>query len=308
MELKAGETEVQRFQESADEFARHDHRLKRNARTEPVEPDGKKVAMIEIRKVSKSFGPLRVLRGVDLTIETGQNLVVLGRSGTGKSVLLKLIIGLLRPDEGEVVVDGNELSRLNYSALADLRRRMGMLFQMAALFDSMTVGENVGLGLREHTRKSAQEIEQLVQEKLHMVGLDGIAQKKPADLSGGMRKRVSLARAIAMDPEYVLYDEPTTGLDPITAAQINLLIRELQSKLRITSVVVTHDIKSAFEVGDRFCLLHDGKIYFDGGREEFEGSDDPAVRQFLTGEASGPLTDENHAPPQRRRRGLRSWV
>ena len=239
--------------------------------------------MIEIENLHKRFGPLVVLDGIDLTIPDGQCLVILGRSGTGKSVLLKEIIGLLKPDEGSVSVDGVSVGELNYSELSTLRRRFGMLFQMAALFDSMTVGENVGLGLREHTDKPESEIAEIVRAKLELVGLDGIEAKKPADLSGGMRKRVGLARAIAMDPDYILYDEPTTGLDPITAGEINQLIVSLKSHLRVTSIVVTHDMRSAFTVGDRLCLLHEGKLRFDGTVEEIQQSKDPLVRQFVTG-------------------------
>jgi phospholipid/cholesterol/gamma-HCH transport system ATP-binding protein len=182
--------------------------------------------MIEIVDLHKSFDSQRVLAGIDLTVRTGESLVILGPSGSGKSVLLKLIIGLLAPDRGGVRVDGKEVHRLGYDELAELRTRFGMLFQMAALFDSMTVGENVGIGLREHTTLSDREIADRVAEKLALVNLSGIEAKKPAELSGGMRKRVGLARAIAMDPDYILYDEPTTGLDPIGARLINILIRD----------------------------------------------------------------------------------
>jgi len=262
--------------------------------------------MIEIRDLAKSFGPLTVLDGVSLEIPDGQSVVVLGRSGTGKSVLLKLIVGLLRPDRGSIRIDGQDVNALAYGELARLRQRIGMLFQMAALFDSMTVGENVGLALREHTKRSREEIARTVKEKLEMVGLPGIEGKKPGDLSGGMRKRVGLARAIVMDPAYVLYDEPTTGLDPITAQQINILIRELQGKLRLTSIVVTHDLRSAKFVGDRLVLLYEGKVYFDGTPDEVERAEDPIVRQFIRGEAEGPMTEmaaarRDRRPPWRRR-------
>jgi phospholipid/cholesterol/gamma-HCH transport system ATP-binding protein len=187
-------------------------------------------------------------------------------------------------------VDGEDVTRLAYGALAELRKRMGMVFQMAALFDSMTVLENVGLGLREHRRMSWEAIRPVVQEKLALVNLEGIEDKKPSDLSGGMRKRVGIARAIAMDPDYMLYDEPTTGLDPITAQQINVLIRRLQRRLQVTSIVVTHDMQSAYHVGDRLCLLHEGRIYFDGTPAAIQRAEDPAVRQFIEGRADGPLT------------------
>lgn len=257
--------------------------------------------MIKIEGVHKSFGSLKVLEGVDLEIPTGENLVILGRSGSGKSVLLKHIIGLLSPDAGRVLVDETEVGSLGYNELAKLRRRFGMLFQMAALFDSMTVGENVGLALRERGGMKEVDIKEIVREKLAMVGLKGIEDKAPSDLSGGMRKRVGLARAIAMDPEYILYDEPTTGLDPVTAQQINVLIRSLQERLNITSIVVTHDMASANYVGDRMCLLYQGSILFDGTPEDIAKSRDPVVYQFIRGEAQGPLTDgtadiEVHTP------------
>ncbi len=251
--------------------------------------------MIEIRDLHKRFGSLVVLDGVDLDIRTGESIVVLGRSGSGKSVLLKHIIGLMAPDSGSVKVDDQEVGSLGYTGMGELRKRFGMLFQMAALFDSMTVGENVGLALKEHTRKSREEIAREVAEKLALVGLEGIEDKKPADLSGGMRKRVGLARAIAMDPDYILYDEPTTGLDPVTAQQINELIRDLQEKLNVTSIVVTHDLHSAYYVGDRLCLLYQGRIYFDGTPEEIQKSEDAVVHQFITASAEGPLTSEPEA-------------
>lgn len=224
-----------------------------------------------------------MLDGLDLDVPDGQCLVVLGRSGTGKSVLLKLLIGLLKPDAGSIQVDGVEVVGARYEELAALRKRIGMLFQMAALFDSMSVGENVGLALREHTKKSDAEVRAIVHEKLSLVGLNGVEAKRPSDLSGGMRKRVGLARAIAMEPNYVLYDEPTTGLDPITSGEINELIRDLKGKLRVTSIVVTHDMQSAFFVGDRFCLLHQGRLRFDGTADELRRSDDEMVRRFIAG-------------------------
>ena len=260
--------------------------------------------MIAIRDLHKRFGALKVLDGVSLDIHDGKTLVILGRSGMGKSVLLKHIIGLMRPDSGSVRVDDIEVTTLSYSELAGLRRRFGMLFQLSALFDSMTVGKNVGLALREHTKKSEEEIRAIISEKLRLVGLEGIEEKKPAELSGGMRKRVGLARAIAMDPAYILYDEPTTGLDPITAQQINILIRDLQKALRITSIVVTHDMKSAYFVGDRLCLLHDGRIIFDGTPDEIERSDDQSVQQFIRGGAVGPMTEERQPGDRKRSRWL----
>jgi len=261
--------------------------------------------MIEMKGVHKSFGDKVVLDGVDLTINDGEALTIIGRSGSGKSVILKHLIGLMRPDAGTIVVDGRDLDTLSYDQLAEVRRSFGMLFQMAALFDSMTVGENVGLGLREHTKKSKAEIAKIVAEKLEMVGLDGIEDMKPADLSGGMRKRVGLARAVAMEPRYVLYDEPTTGLDPVTADSINVLIKDLQEQLGITSIVVTHDMKSAEYISDRICMLYEGHIIFDGTFEEIRMSPDTRVQQFITGSSHGPLTDGSpggrHAGGQERR-------
>lgn len=261
--------------------------------------------MIEVQGLWKRFGRQDVLRGVDLTIADGEALTILGRSGCGKSVLLRHLIGLTKPDQGRVLVDGTDIGTLTRDQLSEVRMKFGMLFQMAALFDSMTVGENVGLGLREHTKMKPEAIAARVTERLEMVGLPGIEGLKPASLSGGMRKRVGLARAIAMEPRYVLYDEPTTGLDPVTADAINVLIRDLQVRLGITSIVVTHDMKSAEFVSDRLCMLHEGQIIFDGTFEEIRMSPDPIVQQFITGSSHGPLTDVAPVAPAAggRRRG-----
>lgn len=264
--------------------------------------------MIAVRGLVKRFGPHVVLDGIDLEVAQGESLVVLGRSGSGKSVLLKLIIGLLKPDHGSVRVAGEEVTRLDHGGLANLRQRMGMVFQMAALFDSMTVQENVGLGLREHRKLPEAELARLVSEKLRLVGLEGTESKRPADLSGGMRKRVGLARAIAMDPDVLLYDEPTTGLDPITSEQINVLIRDLQRKLSVTSVVVTHDMRSAFAVGDRLCLLHEGRILAQGTSEEIRGTPHAAVQQFIRGDAVGPLTEGPEPGGEAGPAGARRWA
>lgn len=247
--------------------------------------------MITIKNLHKAFDDHQVLNGVDLEIKTGESLVILGRSGSGKSVLLKLIIGLIRADRGSIQADGKEVTELNYNQLSELRKKFGMLFQMAALFDSMTVRGNIALALEEHTDMSREEIDRTVAEKLALVNLYGIEDKRPSDLSGGMRKRVGLARALTMDPDYILYDEPTTGLDPVNAAQINELIRAVQEKLNVTSIVVTHDMQSAYYVGDRLCLLYKGKIHFDGTPDEIQRSVDPVVSQFIRAEAEGPLTN-----------------
>jgi phospholipid/cholesterol/gamma-HCH transport system ATP-binding protein len=245
--------------------------------------------MIEIKEVYKSFGNNQVLNGVDLNINQGETIVILGRSGCGKSVLLKHIIGLMKPDEGQIFIDGKEITAYSYEKLSNLRRRFGMLFQGAALFDSMTVEENVGLGLTEHTALSREKIKEIVKEKLRLVGMAGVENLKPAELSGGMKKRVGLARAIAMDPEFVLYDEPTTGLDPIMADVINELVISLRNTLKITSIAVTHDIVSAYKIADRIAMLYEGKIIWVGTPEETKNSTDPVVKQFIHGSSVGPI-------------------
>jgi phospholipid/cholesterol/gamma-HCH transport system ATP-binding protein len=245
--------------------------------------------MIQIKDIHKSFRENHVLQGVDLTINKGETIVIIGRSGCGKSVLLKLIMGLLKPDEGKIFINGDDITFWSDNQLNKLRQRFGMLFQASALFDSMTVDENVGLGLREHTKLPEDEIQKKVKEKLKLVGLAEIEEKKPAELSGGMKKRVGLARAIAMDPEYVLYDEPTTGLDPIMADVINDLIICLRNSLSITSIAVTHDIVSAYKIADRIAMLYEGKIVFVGTPEEVKNADNPVVRQFIEGSAQGPI-------------------
>ncbi len=241
--------------------------------------------MIEVAGLRKSFGGKKVLDGVDLTIEAGRTMVVIGRSGCGKSVLLKHLVGLVAPDSGSVRVDGEELSGIRKRDLYALRRRFGVLFQGAALFDSMTVAGNVGLGLRQHTGLSEDEVAAAVRHKLEMVGMAGTELLMPAELSGGMKKRVGLARALAMDPSYVLYDEPTTGLDPIMADKINDLIAGLQQRLSLTSVVVTHDMVSANRIGDRIAMLHQGRIIFCGTPEQVAACPDERVQQFIRGEA-----------------------
>jgi phospholipid/cholesterol/gamma-HCH transport system ATP-binding protein len=245
--------------------------------------------MIELRGIRKSLGEQEVLRGVELDVRTGETLVIIGRSGCGKTVLLKHLIGLMSPDAGSITIDGLDCTRLPRRELNELRKRFGMVFQGSALFDSMTVAGNVGLGLREHTSMTDGEIEEVVRDRLCMVGLVGVDNLRPAELSGGMKKRVGLARALAMDPEYILYDEPTTGLDPITADLINELIRQLQSSLSITSVAVTHDMTSAYKIADRIAMLYEGKIIFAGTTEEIRATDQPVVRQFVEGRSSGPI-------------------
>lgn len=248
--------------------------------------------MIEIRGLDKSFHDLKVLDGLNLTIEDGETLVVIGRSGCGKSVLLKHIIGILRPEKGEVLVDGQDVAKLTGNNLNELRMKFGMLFQGAALFDSLTVYENVAFTLMEHTKLEDRIIKRRVEQCLEMVGLKGIEDKKPAELSGGMRKRVGLARAICRNPQIILYDEPTTGIDPIMGDQINDLIIELHDRLRITSIVVTHDMTSAYKIGSRIAMLYKGKIIETGSPQEIRNTKSPIVKQFITGAGAGPITDE----------------
>lgn len=245
--------------------------------------------MIEIRGLRKHLGNRWVLDGVDLDIATGETVVVLGPSGTGKSVLLKHVVGLMDADEGSIKIDGEEIVGRREHELNRVRRRFGMLFQGAALFDSMTVGENIALPLLEHQRLPRTEVLNRVRERLDWVGLGDVENMKPAALSGGMRKRVGLARALVMDPQFVLYDEPTTGLDPITADVIDHLIRSMQKRLGVTSMVVTHDLQSTFKIADRLAMLYDGKVVFSGTAEEVRETRNPYVRQFLDGSSEGPI-------------------
>jgi len=248
--------------------------------------------MIEIIDVHKNFGDLHVLCGLSLTVEKGESMTVIGGSGSGKSVLLKHIIGLLFPDRGRVIVDGQELNKLDEYGLNELRKKFGMLFQGAALFDSLTVWENVGFSLKQHTKFSDEKIRKIATEKLALVGLKDVEDKMPADLSGGMKKRVGLARAIAMDAAIILYDEPTTGLDPISADAINDLIVDLRKKLGVTSVAITHDMQSAYKISDRIAMLYKGEIQEIGTPAEIKNSVNPIVHQFITGSARGPITAE----------------
>lgn len=247
--------------------------------------------MITIQDLSKSFDDHQVLDHVNLTIQAGETMVIIGRSGCGKSVLLKHIIGLIQPDEGAVLIGGTNLTQVSGRQLDALRLKFGMLFQGAALFDSMTVQENVAFPLQEHTTMHVAEIRQRVQECLELVGLQGIDDLSPAELSGGMRKRVGLARALAMRPEIILYDEPTTGIDPIMGDVINDLIIALRDRLRVTSVVVTHDMRSAYKVADHVAMLYNGKIVAVGRPDEIRQSANPLVQQFIKGEAIGPIQE-----------------
>lgn len=239
--------------------------------------------MIEVRQLKKRFGTQQVLNGVDLRIESGESVVIIGRSGGGKSILLKHIIGLLRPDSGEVLIDGQNIANLNERELLRVRSKFGMLFQSAALFDSLTVEQNVGFVLKRENKLTAKEIDIRVSKALEMVELPDTQKKKPSELSGGMRKRVGLARAIIYEPEIVLYDEPTTGLDPVVSDSIDHLIIRVCERLKVTSVAVTHDMRSTRRVGKRIFMLHEGRIYVTGTPEEIFSSQDPVIHRFVNG-------------------------
>lgn len=246
--------------------------------------------MIEIIDLHKSFNNNHVLRGLNLTISYGETIVVIGGSGCGKSVLLKHIIGILKPDKGNVLIDKKDISEIDEREMNELRKRFGMLFQGAALFDSMPVWENVGFSLKEHKEGlPAGEIKRIAAEKLSLVGLKGVEDLMPSDLSGGMKKRVGLARAIAMEPDILLYDEPTTGLDPIMADVINELIIKMKKSLNVTSIVITHDMVSAYKIADRIAMMYDGVIQGIGTPDEIKGTSDPIIRQFITGSSAGPI-------------------
>lgn len=245
--------------------------------------------MIEVRQLRKSFGRQEVLAGVNLKIERGESVVVIGRSGGGKSVLLKHLVGLISPDAGEVLIEGQNIVRMNERQLLPIQHKFGMLFQHAALFDSLTVAGNVAFALRRERGITAAEISRRVGEALEVVDLPGIEAKKPSELSGGMRKRVGLARAIVYRPEILLYDEPTTGLDPIVSDSIDRLIVNIRERLHVTTVAVTHDMRSARRIGQRILMLYQGAIYFSGTPEETFASTDPIIHQFVNGisEAKG---------------------
>ena len=251
-----------------------------------------KQSMIEIVNLHKAFGSHDVLKGVNPRIEPGESMVVIGGSGSGKSVLLKHIIGILRPDEGRIFVDGVDITTLHENDLYEARKKFGMLFQMAALFDSLSVWENVGFSLLRHRKMNEKDAKALAIEKLRQVGLAGVEDLMPSELSGGMKKRVGLARAIAHGPEILLYDEPTTGLDPIMADAINNLIIEMKRNMSVTSLAITHDMNSAYKIADRIAMLYEGRIIETGTPDEIRNTDNPTVKQFVTGSASGPISIE----------------
>jgi len=246
--------------------------------------------MIEAAGVKKSFGPRTILRGIDIHVETGETLVIIGGSGCGKSTFLKCVIGLHAPDAGTIVVDGFDITKLKTEHdIADYRRRFGYLFQESALFDSLTVAENIVFGLKYLTDVPRSKYRQIASDSLALVGLKDVEDFKPSELSGGMKRRVALARAIAAQPHYILYDEPTTGLDPIMSDVINDLIIDLQKKLKVTGIVVTHDMKSAYKVGSRIAMFHEGRVLQVGTPDEIQRTKDPAVRQFVEGLSQGPI-------------------
>jgi len=248
-----------------------------------------KETVIKAENVVKKFGDRAILNGVSLEVYRGETFVIMGGSGCGKSTFLRHLIGALKPDSGTIYVLGKDLTRANEDELDSLKKKIGMCFQSAALFDSMTVGENVSLSLKEHTKLERGVIDIVVKMKLELVGLRGFEDLMPSQLSGGMRKRVGLARAIAMDPEIVFYDEPTAGLDPIVAGVIDKLIVDLSKKLSITSVVVTHDMKSVFSIADRIAMLYEGKVLEVGTSDEIRKSKNPSVQQFISGSPDGPI-------------------
>ncbi len=250
--------------------------------------------MIEIINLCKVFGGKKVLDNLNLKIETGETMAIIGRSGCGKSVLLKLIVGILKADSGEIFIDGEDITKAADKDLHRLRLKFGMLFQGGALFDSLSVGENVGFFLSEHTKNEEKIIRERVHYCLSMVGLPGTENLSPAQLSGGMRKRVALARAICMKPGIILLDEPTTGLDPITADAINTLIVDLHNKLKVTAVAVTHDMKSAYRIADRIAMLYKGKIISLGSPAEIQETGNPLVEQFISGRSSGAISEEEN--------------
>jgi phospholipid/cholesterol/gamma-HCH transport system ATP-binding protein len=239
--------------------------------------------------IYKSFGPKHILRGVDLEVNPGSVFFIIGQSGAGKSVLVKHLIGLLRPDRGRIFLDEVDITELSEQEFYPVRKRCAMVFQNSTLFDSMTLQQNVELPIRKHLDVSEQEAQEMAREKLRLVGMHTYAERYPADFGDGMRKKVAIARALTLDPEYVIFDEPTTGIDPISAAMVDKLIRHLSDNLGVTSIVISHDLRSIFGIADRIAMLYQGQFILDGTREDFRQSDDPIVQQFINGRPEGPM-------------------
>ena len=247
------------------------------------------MAKIEFQGIYKSFGDNHVLRGVDLEVDAGEVLFVIGQSGAGKSVLVKHLIGLLRPDRGRIYLDGEDVTDLKEKEFYPIRKRCAMVFQNSTLFDSMTLLENVALPIRKHMGVSEEEALEMAAEKLKLVGMKRYADRFPADFGDGMRKKVAIARALTLDPEFVIFDEPTTGIDPISAAMVDKLIRHLSDHVGVTSIVISHDLRSIFGIADRIAMLYQGKLILDGTQEDFKTSDNPIVQQFIQGLPDGPM-------------------
>ncbi len=250
--------------------------------------------LLEVRNVRKSYGGRPALEDVSFSVERGKTLVILGASGGGKSTLLKILISAIKPDSGGVLIDGTDITKLSEDALAPVRRKFGVLFQEGALLNSLTVYENVALPLREHANLSGADLDRIVRQKLALVEMTGKESAMPAELSGGQKKRVGLARAIVREPEAILYDEPTSGLDPVMSNTINELILDMQKKIHVTSVVVTHDMQSAYMIADRIAMIFQGRIIQIGTPTEILRTENPIVRQFIDGQTRGPLTSEEH--------------
>jgi len=244
---------------------------------------------IEFRNIHKSFGDLVVLRGVDLKVDPGEIFFVIGQSGAGKSVLVKHLIGLLRPDKGRIFLDGQDVTDLKEEEFYPIRKRCAMVFQNSTLFDSMTLRENVALPIRKHLGVTEEEAMEMADEELKKVGMKRYGDRFPADFGDGMRKKVAIARALTLDPEFVIFDEPTTGIDPISAAMVDDLIEHLSDKLGVTSIVISHDLRSIFGIADRIAMLYQGKLILDGTQQEFQNSDNPIVQQFIQGLPDGPM-------------------
>lgn len=280
-----------------------------NGKKDPSEPVVNEQFQIQVRNIKKSFQTQDVLKGVNLDIERHKINIIIGGSGQGKSVMVKHLMGLLKPDEGEILVDGEDIVPMKDYELNRVRRKFGMLFQYAALFDSLTVEENVAFPLKEHTRKSKAEIQEIVREKLAALGLFGIEKKSPSQLSGGMRKRVGLARAIVLEPQILIYDEPTTGLDPVATQNVDEMIADISIRLGVTSVVISHDMASTFRIGDRISMLHNGQIIASGNAREILSIEDPHLRKFLmTSGVVGPDGLPTIKPKEATRTGEQSTV